>query len=307
MKAAKLCYFRTDAFDPEGKLFPFCEIVTILVPFGSHLRRVEGCHCHQVQSFILQEKTIFCWHDYLNWLICIISCRLTSLNCLTSSWVSITNRMYPIRSHRRINMLFLFLVGLGLAVLSCLSFALSSPHSTISVVFVYFPHTAWTQECIAFYSGSFFPAKTEIGVFPPSWWYPCMMCWAELRRWQPRCVFLWQGAVGCSGWLKLSSSWGRPRAPWPPVLGSAHRHTLPPQDQGRRRPDDGGAGFSLRLKETWCPLPVGFICLPQDHKSCAAKHSKLHRLGWKVPDHKHTYTQNNPPTATFTQHPSIYS
>lgn len=131
----------------------------------------------------------------------------------------------------------------------------------------------------------------------------------DLRRWQPRSVFSWQGAVGYSAWLKLSSSRGRPRAPWPPVLGSAHMHTLPPQDQGRRRPDDGGAGFSLRLRETWCPLPMGFICPTQDQRGRAAKHSKLHRLGWKVPDHKHTYkgTQNNTSTATFTQHPSIYS
>lgn len=105
-----------------------------------------------------------------------------------------------------------------------------------------------------------------------------------------RSVFSWQGAVGYSAWLELSSSWGRPRAPWPPVLSSAHMHTHPPQDQGRRRPDDGGAGFSLRLRETCCPLPMGFICPTQDHKGRAAKHSKLHRLGWKVPDHKHTQT-----------------
>lgn len=85
-------------------------------------------------------------------------------------------------------------------------------------------------------------------------------------------------------------------------------HSLP-QDQGPRQPDDGGAGFSLRLRETSCPLPMGFISPTPDQKGCAAKHSKLHRLGWKVPDHKHTYTgaQNNTSTATFTQHPSIYS
>lgn len=32
---------------------------------------------------------------------------------------------------------------------------------------------------------------------------------------------------------------------------------FPPQDQGPRRPDDGGAGFSLRLRKTWCPSANG--------------------------------------------------
>ena len=83
----------------------------------------------------------------------------------------------------------------------------------------------------------------------------------------------------------------------------------PPQDQGPRHPDDGGAGFSLRLRETSCPLPMGFISPTQDQKGCAAKHSKLQRLGLKVLDHKHKYTgtQKNSPTARFTQHPAIYS
>lgn len=34
-------------------------------------------------------------------------------------------------------------------------------------------------------------------------------------------------------------------------------HTLSPQDQGRRRPDDGGAGFSLRLREKSVPSANG--------------------------------------------------
>lgn len=80
-----------------------------------------------------------------------------------------------------------------------------------------------------------------------------------------------------------------PRAPWPPVLSFAHMHTLPPQDQGWRRPDDKGTRFSLKLRENLCPLPMWFLCPTQDHKGCAAEHSRLHRLGWKVPDHKHTH------------------
>lgn len=132
---------------------------------------------------------------------------------------------------------------------------------------------------MVFYSCSYFPAETEIGVFPPSWWYGFKICWADLRRWQPCSVFSWQGAVGYSAWLELSSSSGGPRAPWPPVLGSAHRHTLPPQDQGRRRPDDGGAGFSLRLRETWCPLPMGFRCPPQDHKRPCSQAQQITQTG----------------------------
>lgn len=80
---------------------------------------------------------------------------------------------------------------------------------------------------MGFYSCSYFPAGTEIGVFPLCFSYACRICWADLKRWQPCSVFSWQGAVGYSAWLELSSSWGRPRAPWPPVLGSAHMHTLP--------------------------------------------------------------------------------
>lgn len=65
-------------------------------------------------------------------------------------------------------------------------------------------------------------------------------------------------------------------------------HTLPPQHQGPRRPDDGGAGFSLRLRKTLCLLPMGFKCPTQDQKGCESEHSKLYRRDSNVLDHKHT-------------------
>lgn len=83
------------------------------------------------------------------------------------------------------------------------------------------------QRAWPFYSCSYFPAGTEIGVFPPSWWCACRICCAHLRRWQPLSVFSWQGAVGYSAWLNLGSSWGRPRAPWPPMLVPAHTAHTP--------------------------------------------------------------------------------
>ncbi len=112
----------------------------------------------------------------------------------------------------------------------------------------------------------------------------------DLRRWQPCSVFSWQGAVCYSAWLQLRTSeagsehLGHPYSVLPTCT---HSHRRIKVEGGQMT---GGAGFSLRLRETWCPLPMGFICPSQDHKGCAAKHSKLHRLGWKVPDHKHTHT-----------------
>lgn len=76
----------------------------------------------------------------------------------------------------------------------------------------------------------------------------CGTCRPDVRPSSSACVFSWQGAVGCSIWQQLPTA--GPRAPWPPVLSIAHvhapTHTLLPQDQGRRRPDDEATGFTLR-------------------------------------------------------------
>lgn len=76
----------------------------------------------------------------------------------------------------------------------------------------------------------------------------CGTCRPDVRPSSSACVFSWQGAVGCSVWQQLPTA--GPRAPWPPVLSIAHvhapTHTLLPQDQGRRRPDDEATGFTLR-------------------------------------------------------------
>ena len=82
-------------------------------------------------------------------------------------------------------------------------------------------------------------------------------------------------------------------------------HTLPPQDQGRRRLDDGGAGFSLRLRETCALCQWGSDVLLRITRGRAAKHSKLHRVGGKAPDHKHT--QHNCATLPLSLNILIYT
>lgn len=194
-----------------------------------------------------------------------------------------------------------FILGVvksGLAVLSCLSFALSSPHSTISAFILWlFPYSLHSNKQAGLFVLLIFPRCDRNRCFPSilmvhagsagQIWGDGKLC----------CVFSWQGAVSYFVWLALCSSWGRPKS----TLATRtqfcpHVHTLPPQDQGRRRPDDKGTGFSLGLRENLCPLPMWFLCPTQDHKGCAAKHSRLHRLGWKIPDHKHTHrhTKHHP-------------
>lgn len=173
----------------------------------------------------------------------------------------------------------------------------------------YFSHIAWTEISV---DGFLFMLEF------PSW---------DRNRCFPSCLVVHKAGSAGQTWgdgsltvfshgrvrsvILPGSSTAAPEAD-PEYLGHPYSSLptclhFPPQDQGSRRPDDGGAGFSLRLRETWCPLPMGFIWPTQDQKGCAVKQSKLHRLGWKVLDHNLTYTQNNYSTATFTQHPSIYS
>lgn len=88
-----------------------------------------------------------------------------------------------------------------------------------------------------------------------------------------------------------------PRAPWPPALSFAHMCTLPPHDQGRRRPVDKGTGFRPWLEENWCPLPVWFL----QYVLLRITRSKQSSTAafWKLPDHKHALRRRNDPPATL--------
>ena len=140
------------------------------------------------------------------------------------------NYLYPIRNHHRQNVAPLqtlfFIVGgatTGLAVFSCLSFALLFPHSTFS--FCYFAHTAWTQISVhVFLFMLIFPSWDRNRCFPSLVHTQDLLGRSEEMA-ALQCFLM----AGCGHFfclLRLSSSWGRPRAPWPPVLGSAHMHTL---------------------------------------------------------------------------------
>lgn len=88
-----------------------------------------------------------------------------------------------------------------------------------------------------------------------------------------------------------------PRAPWPPVLSLAHMyihpHTLPPQEQGRQRPDDKATGFSLPQREkvvSSASLAPASCAGSQGGR--AAERGRLHVVDGKVHGHNvHTARQ----------------
>lgn len=191
-------------------------------------------------------------------------------------------------------------VKTGLAVLSCTPSVICSILSTLYYLCFccYFSQIAWTP--LSFLFMLIFPSWDRNRCFPSFLMLP--KAGSAGQNWGDGSF-----TVFSHGRVRLVTLPGSSTAATEAELGHPYSSLptcihFPPQDQGPRRPDDGGAGFSLRLRETWCPLPTGFIWPTQDQKGCAD-------LGWKVPDHNliYTDTQNNSSTATFTQHPSIYS
>lgn len=113
---------------------------------------------------------------------------------------------------------------------------------------------------------------------------------ADLRRWQPCCVFSGQGAVRYSVWHALSSSWDRPKSTLA-TRAQFYPHVHTPTAWSRSEAASWqGYRVQAPMARKFLPLAsmVLTICFTQDHRVWAVKYSSFfHKLNWKIPDRKH--------------------
>lgn len=154
------------------------------------------------------------------------------------------------------------------------------------LLFCYFSHAACTQ--ITTHGFSFqliFPKWEQKWVFSLLPGGTLSGAAAELRRWQPCCVFSGQGAVRYSVWHALSSSWDRPKSTLA-TRAEFYPHVHIPTVWSRSEAASW-QGYKAQASTAWKIVPsasvVPTICPTQDAALSSQVQQLFSDLTWRYP------------------------